>query len=216
MIRHSSTAVLLVGLLAWAAGGIAVRPAGTAAESVWPVGEADAPPRPVATQARLERLVAASFAPHAAAVELEQVASEPVSLRDRLLRMQGRLRLAEGAAWLPFRAEAVADAGLEEATVLALTLEGEASATASAHLRDALRERLRERLTGEFAAQAAEVELTDIRVRTLDGRHLRVQADARAGFGADGTARAEVVAVWDEGAAHWRRFEYALAAVDEG
>lgn len=184
------------------------------------VAPVEAPPAetitPDALDTRLREAVATAFQPRAVAVEIEQLRSTPVSLRDRQATARGRLRLADGAQWLPFEAEAVAPAEEAGVAALAITLEGGDALVAPADLQEAVREHLRRTLAAEFPAQPATVELADVRVRALDGRHLQVDAEARAGFGVEGAARARIAAVWDADGARWRLFDYALLAEEAG
>src|SRR5688500_10009458 len=133
------------------------------------------------------------------------------SLRDTALSGAGQVRLAGGDAWLPIRYSALFDRYTGE--VLAPQVEFDtdgARAAATGVDRASLDAAVDERLADEFASQALEFALGDLKLVTRDARYVLVAGTGQAEFAGEGTADVSVQALYDRRAHAWLGVRYTL------
>lgn len=136
---------------------------------------------------------------------------EQGSLRDIALSGAGRVRLAGGDAWLPIRYSALFDRYTKE--VLAPQVEFDtrgAQAIATGVDRVALDAAVNGRLADEFASQALEFALGELKLVARDARYVLVAGTGRAEFVGEGTADVSVQALYDRRANAWVDVRYSL------
>lgn len=136
---------------------------------------------------------------------------EQGSLRDIALSGAGQVRLAGGDAWLPIRYSALFDRYTGE--VLAPQVEFDtdgAHAVATGIDRTSLDAAVDGRLAEEFASQALEFALGDLKLVARDARYVLVAGTGQADFAGEGTADVSVQALYDRRAHAWLDVRYTL------
>lgn len=157
--------------------------------------------------------ISSQFGDRAIAVKLDQVAVQPISIRDRTVRGEGRLQIGNDTAWIPFQFDVLYDTREASATQPAITL-GDAPAAHEIALESTVARELDRlvdaALADEFVQQP--VQLVVERVTTADAgqRYLRVEALGIADFAAEGSTPARVQALYDRRTGEWVRLDYEL------
>jgi len=137
--------------------------------------------------------------------------AERGSLRDASLSGAGQVRLAGGDAWLPIRYSALFDRFTGE--VLAPQVEFDtdgAHAIATGIDRASLDAAVGGRLVEEFASQAPEFALGELKLVARDARYVLVAGSGQADFAGEGTADVGVQALYDRRAHVWLDVRYTL------
>lgn len=190
------------------------------------------PPRPQAAPAlpakgdeTLHNAVAAvvvaalteQFDNRAVAVQLDSADIQIVSIRDRVVSGEGRMRIgAEGEDWIGFRYRTLYDtlyasAGYPEVT-LGGSNDGRTVPNDSALVQQ-LDARVVAALDKEFQGQPVRLQLDRITTVEAGGRFLRIDASGIADFGREGSTPARVDALYDSRDDAWLRVNYELGPV---
>lgn len=147
------------------------------------------------------------------AVQLGRVAVAPVSLRDREISGEGRLRIGDDRDWIPFRFRALYDtAGTSVGRPdLVLGLQGAPDPVASdSRLSRDLAARVERELAREFTQQPVDLSIDRITAVPAAGRYLAVRAQGTAAFEGEGRAPARVRGLYDRRSGRWLRVDYEL------
>lgn len=152
------------------------------------------------------------------AVQLDRVAVEPASVRDREVSGEGRLRIGNDAAWIPFRFRALYDTAGTGVSYPYLVLGGEGTAETLAgdsRLARELDARVDRELAREFAEQPVDLSIDRITAVPAGDRYLAVRALGTAAFAGEGHTAAHVRALYDRDSGRWLRVAYELGAAAE-
>lgn len=158
--------------------------------------------------------VTAQFDEPDVAVTLGRVTMQPASLQDRKLTGQGRLRLGDDPAWIPFGFEALYDTGTASVSYPHLVLgDGTAGRELSpaSKLAHALQGRVRRDLRAEFQQQPVDVAVERVISHPAGRRFVHLKATGTVEFGAEGSAPARIDAIYDTRERRWIRVGYELA-----
>jgi hypothetical protein len=163
--------------------------------------------------------ISSQFGERSVRVRLGRIDAAPAGIVQRDLHGTGQLQVGRDPIWIPFRFRALYDT--EQASVASpeLTLGGELPSHALAtddRITRALRKEVGRRLHQEFAGQATEIRLADVRSAPAGTTFLRIQADGVATFGTDGRAAARIHALYDPRAGEWLQLAYELGADSVG
>ncbi|TXH72428.1 MAG: hypothetical protein E6Q88_06280 [Lysobacteraceae bacterium] len=152
-------------------------------------------------------------------IRLEHVDAQATSLRDRLVKGQGRMLIDGGDDWIAFRFDVLYDAVLESAGYPELHIGGvgrdERAVPNDAKLIREMDDRVVAMLGEEFGYQQVRLQLDRIVTVEAGTRYLRVDADGIADFGLDGTSPLRVEALYDRKAPNWLRIAYVLQPSNE-
>lgn len=145
-------------------------------------------------------------------LQLGDVHSERVSLRDLALRGEAKIRFRSAQSWLPIRFEALYDTSAQAVEsphiVLGATLADSRSA-ASLPLRR-LQAQVGAAMSEEFASQQVRFNLGDARVVGDDGTRLVVQGGGVASFEGEQRVPVTVHALYDRSSGRWLDPQYAF------
>ena len=163
--------------------------------------------------------VSREFGERRVEVKLDSVSVQPASLRDRDVAGHGRILIGDSdasddARWIPIQFKALYDTQTASVSYPALVL-GEDGASASelsldAPLAVALGVRIDAALAEEFAQQPAQMVVDRITTTAAGTRYLRVEALGTADFASEGTAAAQVDALYDRKTGQWLRVAYEI------
>lgn len=224
---HRQPLLIPVVSLALAAGVLANPAPAVDPAPVAPVRAASAEPAPASRlegEAALQDAIAAAvtaalvaqFPGQRVELQLHALEANAVSIRDREVHGNGRMRFDGDADWLPFGFRALydTDTGVALSPRLSLGSGGAEAAGAGTPLDAALARSLadeaRRRLATEFPDQRVVLDLASAQARPLSARYLGVDAAGSAAFGREGTTPARIGAVYDLKAARWLQVDYEL------
>lgn len=149
------------------------------------------------------------------AVQLDRLAVDPASLRDRNVSGEGRLRIGDDEGWIPFRFRALYDTAGASVSYPYLVLgdggAAEPLATDSGLAR-VLGAHVDRQLAREFTQQPVDLSLDRITAAPAGDHYLAVRAMGTAGFGGEGRTTARVHALYDRDSGRWLRVDYELGA----
>lgn len=216
LARASAYAALALGLLMFAAQTPAAKP----------------PAKPSATRAaeaalaqereRMDSVVAAALVAALSEqlgdrevnIRLERSEALTASLRDRLIKGQGRMQIDGGEDWIGFRFEVLYDAVMESAGYPEVHIGGvgrdERTVPNDSRLVREVEDRVVAMFGEEFGYQQVRLQLDRITTIEAGARYLRIDAEGIADFGRDGSAPTRVEALYDRKASEWLRVAYAL------
>lgn len=157
--------------------------------------------------------ISTQFGAREVAVQLDEVAVRPTSVRDRSVSGEGRLRIGDDTSWIPFRFGVLYDTRTASVSYPAITL-GEATATHDIALDSTIASELLRRVDAaldlEFSQQPVRLAVNRVTTADAGGRYLRVEAFGTADFAAEGRTPAQVRALYDRETGEWLRVDYEL------
>lgn len=158
--------------------------------------------------------VSTEFGERKVQVTLDEVAVAPVSIRDRTVSGEGRLRIGDDPEWISFQFEVLYDTANASAGVPTLQLghadpHSEVVALGSALAAD-LDARVNADLAAEFSSQPVHLVTSRVTASDAGSRYLRVEAIGTAEFAGEGSTPAQIRALYDRAADEWVRVSYEL------
>lgn len=154
------------------------------------------------------------FGGRSVSIMLDQVDAQPASIRDSVVRGQGRARIGGDEDWIGFRFSTLYDTVFNSAAYPGITLGGvtsdERNLPNDPVLVRQLDERVVERLGQEFAEQTVRLQLDRISTVEAGSHYLRIDAGGIADFGPEGTSSARIEALYDLRERAWLRVDYEL------
>lgn len=165
-----------------------------------------------ATAAALIGAISSQFDGRSVQVRLGRVEVTSAGIVQRELHGAGLLQLGRDPLWIPFRFRALYDTEQARVGCPALTLGDDAPSRMVGRdgvIARALAHEVRRRLQREFAQQATDIRLDDVRTASAGGGYLRLQADGIARFGGDRTAT-RIRALYDPHNDEWLQLDYEL------
>ena len=148
------------------------------------------------------------------AVQLDSADVQIVSIRDRVVSGEGRMRIgADDEDWIGFRYRTLYDTLYGSAGYPELTLggsEGERAVPNDSALVQELDARVVAALDKEFQGQPVRLQLDRINTLEAGERFLRIDASGIADFGREGSTPARVEALYDRRENAWLRVNYEL------
>lgn len=154
------------------------------------------------------------FGRRAVSIKLDKLSVLPSSIRDRVVKGEGRLQIEGDADWVGFRFTTLYDTTLGSASYPAITLGGVASGEREVPNDTVLVRQLDDnvvaRLGKEFANQNVRLQLDHISTVEAGTRYLRISASGIADFGREGSTPAQVEALYDRRDNAWLRVNYEL------
>lgn len=146
-------------------------------------------------------------------VRLDSVDVQPASIRDRVARGDGRLRLGQDRAWIPFRFEALYDTASAAVSVPRLALGDSRpghEVESGSNIARALVERVDMALHDEFSQQPFDLVIERVVTQGAGDRLVQVRGTGTVDFGAEGATAAQIDALYDPVEARWLRVDYEL------
>lgn len=168
-----------------------------------------------AVAASLVGAIALQFPRHKVEVKLEKVDVAPLSLRDRAVSGEGRVRIGDDDAWIPVAFNALYDTVDTVVTQPHLVFGSDAPASMVArhsNLVRGLSEAVNRAMAAEFGQQSVEMRIDHASTSPASSRYLQVQAVGQARFGGEGTEQADIQALYDRTTGQWLRVDYELGA----
>jgi hypothetical protein len=166
-----------------------------------------------AVAAALIGAISSEFDERRVEVKLDRIQVARAGLVQRDVRGTGRLMIGSDEDWIPFEFAALYDTELSSVDYPALTLGGTGQAVAAdAGLTRRLANEVDRRLGIEFAEQPVELRLDSVRLLPAGRHYLRLDANGIADFGAEGSTKAGVQALYDPRNGEWLRVSYELGA----
>jgi hypothetical protein len=148
------------------------------------------------------------------AVQLDSADVQIVSIRDRVVSGEGRMRIgADDEDWVGFRYRTLYDTLYGSAGYPELTLggsDGERAVPNDSALVQELDARVVAALDKEFQGQQVRLQLDRINTLEAGKRFLRIDASGIADFGREGSTPARVDALYDRHENAWLRVNYEL------
>lgn len=148
------------------------------------------------------------------AVQLDSADVQIVSIRDRVVSGEGRMRIgADDGDWIGFRYRTLYDTLYASAGYPELTLggsDGERVVPNDSALVQELDARVVAALDKEFQGQPVRLQLDRINTLEAGKRFLRIDASGIADFGREGSTPARVDALYDRHENAWLRVNYEL------
>lgn len=148
------------------------------------------------------------------AVQLDSADVQIVSIRDRVVSGEGRMRIgADDEDWIGFRYRTLYDTLYGSAGYPELTLggsDGERAVPNDSALVQELDARVVAALDKEFQGQPVRLQLDRINTLEAGERFLRIDASGIADFGREGSTPARVEALYDRRENAWLRVNYEL------
>lgn len=160
--------------------------------------------------------VSTEFGERRVEVKLDRVAVQPASLRDRNVSGEGRIRIGDEAGdesrWIRFQFHALYDTRAASVSAPALVLGDHSRATVAldSPIARALGNRVDAALGDEFSHQPAQMVIDQVTTAPIGSRYLRVEALGTADFADEGSAGAQVHALYDRRTGQWLRLVYEL------
>lgn len=149
-------------------------------------------------------------------VKLDRVSVDPLSLRDRTVSGEGRLRIGDDPAWIPIHFDALYDTYSAQASQPSLVLGTDVSAEAAVAVGPSVAIDLADRMTAaldaEFPDQPVSWSSDQITAVPATARFLKVEAVGTADFDAEGRTRTTVQALYDRESGEWLGLDYELGA----
>jgi hypothetical protein len=171
-----------------------------------------------ATAAALIGALQSRFEGQKIELQLGDVRSQRVSLRDLSLQGEAKIRFEGAQSWLPVRFEALYDTSAMVVESPHMTLGANLAQVRSADALPlaALRKAVDSAMDAEFQSNAVDVSLGQARIVDDDGSRYVVQARGTAVF--DGADRVPVTvrALYDHAAGRWLDPQYDFDVVDSG
>jgi len=182
------------------------------------------PESPAAGREALDSAVAAAvvgalseqFSGRTVSIKLDKVDVQTSSIRDRIVKGEGRLQIGGDEDWIGFRFSTLYDTALGNASYPELTLGGISTTEREVPNDSLLVRQLDENVVGllgkEFGHQAVRLQLDHITTVEAGKRYLRISASGIADFGREGTTPAQVEALYDRRDNTWLRVNYELGS----
>lgn len=168
-----------------------------------------------AVAASLVGAITRQFPKRKVEVKLDKVDVAPLSLRDRAVSGEGRVRIGDDDAWIPLAFNALYDTQDTVVTQPRLVFGSDAPASMlprqSSLVRD-LSQQLNRAMAAEFGQQTVEMRIDHASTSPAGRRYLQVQALGQAQFGAEGTEQASIQALYDRATGQWLRVDYELGS----
>lgn len=168
-----------------------------------------------AVAASLVGAITLQFPKHKVEVKLDKVDVAPLSLRDRAVSGEGRVRIGDDDAWIPLAFNALYDTQDTVVTQPQLVFGSDAPASMlprQSALMRSLSEQVNHAMAAEFAQQSVELRVDHASTSPAGRRYLQVQAVGQARFGGEGTEQANIQALYDRTTGQWLRVDYELGA----
>lgn len=151
-------------------------------------------------------------------VELEDVALQPASIRDRSVGGYGRVRLGGTGSWIPFRFEALYDTETARVSAPRLAL-GEQNqrreSVAGDDLSAALAGRVEQELRDEFSQQPFDLLIDRVITQGAGDGIVHVRGLGTVDFGDEGSTQTRIDALYDSANDRWLRVSYELGGDDD-
>lgn len=157
--------------------------------------------------------ISTQFGEREVAVQLEEVAVRPASVRDRNVSGEGRLRIGDDTSWIPFQFDVLYDTRTASVSYPAITLGdigGARDIALDSTLARELSLRVDTALDQEFAQQPVQLAVNRVTTADAGGRYLTVEAFGTADFAAEGSTPTQVQALYDRQTGEWLRVDYEL------
>ncbi|TWI12765.1 hypothetical protein [Aerolutibacter ruishenii] len=148
-------------------------------------------------------------------VQLDKVDVAPLSVRDRVVSGEGRLRIGDDDTWIPLAFNALYDTQDTVVTQPRLVLGSDAPSSmvsSQSPLVRGLLQQVSRAMAAEFIQQAVEVRIDHASTSPAGRRYLHVQAVGQARFEGEGMAPASIEALYDRTTGQWLRVNYDLDA----
>ena len=171
-----------------------------------------------AIAAAVASAVGRQFSGHAAEVELQSVALEPASLRDRSVEGYGRVRLGASGYLIPFRFEAIYDTDTAAVSPPRLALgesDGGQEVAAGSDLAASLGGRVDRDLREEFSQQPFELMIDRVVTQPAGDGIVHVRGSGTVDFGAEGSTQTRIDALYDAADGRWLRVSYELGGDED-
>lgn len=172
-----------------------------------------------AVAASLVGAITLQFPKHKVEVKLDKVDVAPLSLRDRAVSGEGRVRIGNDDAWIPLAFNALYDTQDTVVTQPQLVFGSDAPSSMvsrqSALVRG-LSEQASRVLAKEFGQQSVEMRIEHASTSPAGSRYLHVQAVGQAVFEGEGREPTSVEALYDRTTGQWLRVSYDLGGGTAG
>lgn len=169
-----------------------------------------------AVAASLVGAITLQFPKHKVEVKLDKVDVAPLSLRDRAVSGEGRVRIGNDDTWIPLAFNALYDTLDTVVTQPQLVFGSDAPSSMvprqSALVRG-LSEHANRVLAAEFGQQSVQMRIEQASTSPAGDRYLHVQAVGQAVFEGEGGEPASVEALYDRTTGQWLRVHYDLGGV---
>lgn len=159
--------------------------------------------------------IALQFPRHKVEVRLDRIDVAPLSLRDRAVSGEGRVRIGNDPAWLPVAFRALYDTQDAIVTEPHLVLGSEAPASMLAQgspLVQGLSKQVNRAVAAEFGQQPVEMRIDHASMSPAGQRYVHVEAVGQASFDGEGVEQADIQALYDRTTGEWLRVSYDLGA----
>lgn len=166
-----------------------------------------------AVAASLVGAITLQFPRHQVEVKLDKVDVAPLSLRDRAVSGEGRVRIGDDDAWIPLAFNALYDTQDTVVTQPQLVFGSDAPASMLSRqsaLMRGLSQQVNRAMAAEFGQQSVEMRIDHASTSPAGRRFLQVQAVGQARFGGEGIEQANIQALYDRTTGQWLRVDYEL------
>ena len=168
-----------------------------------------------AVAASLVGAITQQFPKHKVEVKLDKMDIAPLSVRDRAVTGEGRVRIGSDNAWIPLAFNALYDTQDSVVTQPRLVFGSDAPASMlprQSALMRGLAQQVNRAIATEFGQQAAEMRIEHASSSPAGSRYLHVQAVGQALFDGEGSEMANIEALYDRATGHWLRVSYDLGS----
>lgn len=168
-----------------------------------------------AVAASLVGAITLQFPKHKVEVKLDQVDVAPLSLRDRAVSGEGRVRIGDDDAWIPLAFNALYDTQDTVVTQPQLVFGSDAPArmlSQQSTLVIGLSQQINRAMAAEFGQQSVEMRIDHASTSPAGRRYLQVQAVGQARFSGEGAEQAKIQALYDRTTGQWLRVDYELGS----
>lgn len=168
-----------------------------------------------AVAASLVGAINLQFPKHKVEVKLDKVDVAPLSMRDRVVTGEGRVRIGTDPSWIALSFNALYDTQDTVVTQPQLVFGSDAPASMLARqspLLEALSRQVNHELASEFRGQPVEMMIEHASTSPAGQRYLHVQAVGQALFKGEGSEAARIEALYDRSTGQWLRVSYDLGA----
>lgn len=166
-----------------------------------------------AVAASLVGAIALQFPRHKVEVRLDKVSVAPLSLRDRAVSGEGRVRIGADEAWIPLAFQALYDTRDTIVTRPRLVFGSDAPSRMlppRSALLHALSQQVGRALADEFGQQPAKVHIAHASTSPAGQRYLHVEGVGQVSFEGEGSEQARFHALYDRTTGQWLRVSYDL------
>ncbi|MGY0556899.1 MULTISPECIES: hypothetical protein [unclassified Lysobacter] len=146
-------------------------------------------------------------------VTLDKVHVAPLSVRDRSVSGNGRLRIGDAPDWIAMSFNALYDTATASVSRPVLVLnDGQAGEVLQldSDLARALDREVNSALASEFSQQSVQLLIERVTTTASDQRFVQLRALGIAEFSGEGTTPAQVSALYDRDTGEWLRVDYEL------